>query len=237
MLRKSTLMLALVGTFAGFTLPAQAATITLQPDAAAGQDTFVYNFLNTSNFQTGFGGVYAGFLGVSNDPAHGTQSLIRFGSLPVIPANSIVSATLSLTARPNPFPENTTVTLDPVTVQAFAAGGAWAESTVTWNTKPSTLGSSYDDVVVNSVTGTFSWDITDLLVAWLDSSIVNNGVLLALPASPVEGAGAAFRSSDWTTASERPSLTINYNTEVPEPASLALLGVAAPLVLMRRRHA
>lgn len=226
-----------LATVAGLTLPAaDAAVVTWQPDGTGVSDVFTYQFTATTNYAST---PYDVLLGASYYPSgggHSTQSYIRFDSLPVIDPVSVVSVTLGLMARESSFGQTPTVT-NPVTVALYEAAGTWTESTLNWSNKPGTTGSLLDSVVVNSGSGVYTWDVTALFLDWLNTPASNHGVVIVREASDWGGVaddyGAMFRSSDYATASARPFLEIV--TQVPEPASAALLALGAPLVLLRRR--
>jgi len=72
---------------------------------------------------------------------------------------------------------------DPVTITAFFVTSAWDESTVTWNSNPTTsaLGINADS---DASTGSYqSWTIPWYVQGWVDDPASNNGVLLLGPAS------------------------------------------------------
>lgn len=230
----STLALA---TVAGLTPPStDAAVIKLQPDGTGVSDVFTYQFTPTTNYSSG---AYSGLLGASyysSGGGHSTQSYIRFDSIPVINPASVASVMFGLTARESAFGQTPTGT-NPVTIAVYAAAATWSESTLNWGNKPATTGSLVDSVVVNSGSGVYTWDITALFLDWLNTPSSNHGIVILREASDWGGVtddyGAMFRSSDYATASARPFLEIV--TEVPEPASAALLALGVPLVLLRRR--
>lgn len=70
----------------------------------------------------------------------------------------------------------------------FPVNGAWSESTLTYNTPPPTLGSSATGNKPIAIT-TASWnkffliDITPLVQGWVNGTIANNGLALALATS------------------------------------------------------
>lgn len=78
--------------------------------------------------------------------------------------------------------------------------------------------------------GFLNVDVTALVQSWYDGSEDNFGVSIR---PGVDGTSEGFYSSEWSDASLRPVLTINY--EVPEPASLMLVGAAFLAMIPRRR--
>lgn len=144
-----------------------------------------------------------------------------------IPASAtIVSATLSLFWY---HPAGATRTNSTV-VQIFRAASSWNASYVCWNNRASgtawtnaggdwkdSAGTSQGTVPYDSVTfpaatvpdnAFHDWDITDLVQDWVDGTLTNYGIIIK---ANVESSNyIAFYSKDWSTASQRPKLTVVY---------------------------
>jgi hypothetical protein len=115
---------------------------------------------------------------------------------------------------------------------------AWAESTVTFNTAP-----SYDPTAVASllISDTSNlqyrtWDIANLVQGWVNGTYPNYG--LWVEEIPVQGTGIAYFNSSDSIETKRPILDINFteNAVVPEPTSLALVGIGAIGIGLARRR-
>lgn len=168
-------------------------TIVIQPDAAAGKDSYV----DSGNAGTNYGTNTALLIGSSfADPGYIYRSLIQF-DLSSYEGVGVNSATLSLRCYAQSGSPS-------VYIRRVTA--AWGESTVTWNDQPAHDSVTIDTRVVN-VAGWWDWNVLSLVQAWV-AGTPNNGMKLLGP----EGSDsyALFRSSDFTTAGDRPKLTIVY---------------------------
>jgi hypothetical protein len=174
---------------------------------------------------------------VSADVTH-FLSLVQFdlSSLPLL-ASEITSATLTLYSTGLGASGGSTiggdVTLSPI-LNAWRenAGDAGTAPLSTYDafygTTPTlTAGSAVATQTVNGA-GFVTWDITNTVKAWVDGSLVNNGLLIQL-ATP--GGDVGFADVDSNGAANAPKLTV-----VPEPSTAALLGGAGLLGLLRRRR-
>lgn len=194
-----------------------AETITLQPDAAAGDDTYIDNQLTTTNFGTNA----SLLIGESNAETRDNRCLIKF-DLSSIPAGSqIISATLSLWQ----FAELSNNARD---MRVFLLKRVWVETEATWNEYSS--GNSWQnaggfgvndaqtspDIGLINLSATESAGekqitltasaIQDLLTG---GSFTNNGFIIKMNTENEDQ--QQFRSSDYGTAGERPKLAIVYS--------------------------
>ncbi|MEM1011242.1 MAG: DNRLRE domain-containing protein [Planctomycetota bacterium] len=87
-----------------------------------------------------------------------------------------------------------------------------------------------DNFNENVPTGTLEIDVTESILAYLDGSLDNLG--WALIPFPDGGNGIDFYTSEFADPSLRPTLEV---TLIPEPTSLALLGLSSLTLLRRRR--
>jgi hypothetical protein len=174
-------------------------TLTIQPGAVAGKDTYVYDDDPSENFgdQTG---LYVG------STATGLYRMYLQFSLDLLPDDAVITSarlglyywgTLNAVATP---------------IGAYRVLGAWSETGLTWNNQPvfaTTPENSYyvPDWPTNDLV---YWYISDLVKDWWDGSITNYGVMLKDTDESTEEAWKYFLSSDWGTASQRPQLTILY---------------------------
>jgi hypothetical protein len=115
----------------------------------------------------------------------------------------------------------------PATAQAKRITASWVEGEVTWNSRQSGVGwgapgGDFDAATIASQdinTGVrdnagcwFHFVLSQLLRDWLDAVYSNYGLLLKLDADQAAATTAGFRTSDHTTASERPILWVENKT-------------------------
>jgi len=119
-------------------------TLTATEDAYVSELTHTGNYGNTSNL----------FIGWVNDTSYAYETYLKFG-LSSIPSGSIInSATLRLYC--------TDVGWDRwVYGNVHYVMGSWAESTITWDNKPS-YGSANESEEYNT-TGWWEWDVQDFV--------------------------------------------------------------------------
>lgn len=145
---------------------AQNYTVTLYPLA----DTFV----NQASPQGNYGSVEV--LKVSVESGAEAAALLKF-SFSSIPAGAqIVSATLSLNAVPLRSPEKASAL--PFYLKPSIVTSSWSESTVTYNTAPSTSYLGDPSVSV----GTSGWkevSVTEIVRGWVNGGFTNYGLQLS----------------------------------------------------------
>jgi hypothetical protein len=131
----------------------------------------------------------------------------------------------------------------------------FSESTVTWNTKPTTdatevarltyFGQSTSPTYftgVNTISsGTTGWlefqsdNVKDLVEGWVNGTVNNYGITIR-GGDNYTGTNRRFllSSKESTNESVRPEIIVDYNV-IPEPATLGLFSVSAAGLLMVRR--
>ncbi|MBA7523198.1 hypothetical protein ES705_15321 [subsurface metagenome] len=172
--------------------------VTLQP-GATGIDTAIESALPTNNYELW------PFAGVGNSTTTIVRTYIKF-SFSSIPADAIVTdADLKL------YQYSTNGT-DNFTIELLKINNSWDESTICWDLKPTLSG---DTIISSSITAGAttwnSWDIDDLVQAWLDGDIANYGVVLKDTNETSGDTIAYFFTSDYTTdPTKRPKLVISY---------------------------
>lgn len=169
-------------------------TVTIQPDASAGIDAYVDSNNATTNYGT------ATTIKISGTTLFG---LAQF-SMPSVPADAgIASGDLSLYKTTGDGNTGTKLS-------AYRITSNWAESSVTYNTRP-----SYASTAIVTLTGLDNSQINvwrtlairSAVVDWIKNGVANYGVWLSSEGT----AGGDYNSSDFTTdATLRPKLVIVY---------------------------
>jgi len=172
--------------------------VTLQP-GVTGIDTGIESFFPASNYAP------LPYTGIGNSATTIVRTYIKF-SLSSIPADAIVTdADLKL------YQYSTNGT-DNFTIELLKINNSWGESTICWDLMP-TLSS--DPIISSSITAGAttwnSWDIDDLVQAWLDGGIANYGAVLKDTNESSGNTIAYFYTSDYTTDTTKcPKLEIDY---------------------------
>ena len=196
------------GDFTGWSLDP---TITLQPDATAGVDTYLNARFPTLNSGTADILVVGDRVGVDE----AIRTAIKF-DLTSLPANAVISsATLSLYAT-------TDESNNARTFRVFRLKRAWVEAQATWNIYStgnnwSTAGAFHADDCEQTDIGTRAFTATETLNAFKDFALtptrktaldLGNGWLIKADAETDDA--YHFSSSDAATAANRPTLVIVY---------------------------
>ncbi len=190
-------------------------TVTLQPDAAAGEDSYISEESTTVNYGA------ERSLRIDSETDKAYRMLLRFNFTGVPSGAYINDATLDLYLTPG-------AKGDDIVYGIHALNTSFDEHEVTWNratiSKPwDTPGGDFSSApysvgVIDSQANWKSFVITNLVEGWIRETIANNGMIFV----PEEGADDSlkeFYSSDetsWTT--NTPKLTINYTVQGNEGA-------------------
>lgn len=187
-------------------------TITINYNNSTIHDSSISSYLVTSNFGSdsylNVGGSYnyysaLKFQGLTNNSVFSSLS-----------AGQIYSSTLNMYCY-SKSGTNMSVTVSQYSPNSITSG-YWTEGTITY----SKCGVKVDEVdevdEVNAVTKTitsavpYSFDITAIVKKWKSTSnLIEQGLLIS-PSDSSSSAMAVFASSEYSTASLRPYLTINY---------------------------
>ena len=134
-----------------------------------------------------------------------------------------------------------------ITINTYRYGFDFDEAVSTWNapapgdgTAGGTIGSLLSSSTFEStVTADITFGDSPAFRTAVSDALAGDGfVRLLLARSDNSGAGqhrfARFRDEGFGTAARRPELEVNY-TIIPEPASVALMGLGALALVLRRR--
>ncbi|MBK8564661.1 MAG: DNRLRE domain-containing protein [Saprospiraceae bacterium] len=168
------------------------------------EDAQLYQASPTSNY-----GDFQNFQ-VGDYSAGGTQELrtaIKFDATS-FSGQTISSAVLKIAVRSSSNP--------PITLQVHRLTTNWSEANMTWNSPWATAGGNYDAVIAGSAVMTstislgdplqiMSFDITNLVQQWANSTHPNYGIIL------IDPSGAARSLSAYTSESiDAPKLEVTY---------------------------
>jgi hypothetical protein len=174
-------------------------TLVIQPDKAEGKDAYVTDNSPDDNTDGEFL-LYAG----ANSTVI-TRAFIQF-NLDLLPENAvIVGASLGLYYYYNaPY--------SPTSIGVYPVLEAWAESEITWDNQPAfaSMPASAQTLPAAATESFRHWQILDLVRGWWDGSITNYGLTLKSTMESSYDGWTGFFSSDYTTFTKRPKLTISY---------------------------
>ncbi len=191
---------------------ATATMIKLQP-GSAGKDAYISSDSPTVNY----GDINS--MVVDQRTTIAKYSLIEF-DLSGIPVGATVnSATFGLYLHYNLYTGTKPI-------DAYQVTSSWVENTVDWNSQPTVGAIVASTSVTTGKDKWVTWDLRSLTQSWL-SGTPNYGVELRAPSANVI---RDFWSSDATTTNMgfemlHPYLEINYEQPIPEPTTMALLGI------------
>lgn len=178
-------------------------TVTIQPDASTGIDTFVQSGAPTANYGSDVNlsaGVYQG--------SALFETFIKF-NISSIPVNAdVINASVILHVigvdESNPYG-----------FTAHEVTADWSES-ITWNTKPSYNASALCTVSIANPPSAQNviFDVTTAAKKWVNSTSPNYGVCIR---SNFVNSRKTFASSDHATSSLRPSISLTYNMPPTAP--------------------
>lgn len=188
-------------------------TITLQPDATAGEDTPLISSTPTRNY----GGATGASVGRTTSTTL-SRFLLKF-DLSSLPDSAILDSSILTLYQ-------TQTNSNPNTIEIFRSKRAWVESQATWNVYAT--GSSWqeaggfgaddcDATVIGSLafTGSETAGYRDFVLTPTTKADLDfgNGWLLKATDEVTASAHRAFNTSDVSTAAYRPKLVIEYTVE------------------------
>jgi hypothetical protein len=181
-------------------------TVTIQPDAAAGKDSYVFESDPSSNR-----GISTEIFASGDTPGSMCRAYIQF-DLSRIPSSAVVvEAKLSL------FYERESAVAVPGQLGIYRVLAAWDEAVISWDHQPAVATTvSTTNTVMAPHTDTFlNWYINDLVQAWVSGVFINQGVALIDTVETTAEGYKGFYSSDYETLAETPELTIQYYDPAP----------------------
>jgi hypothetical protein len=177
-------------------------TIVLQPDSTTSKDTYIDEGSKLSTF-AGSNKLLVGMEFDNNQK----RSLLKF-DLPEI-NGTITSATITLRIHQTTSSDVKAYVIERVTSK-------WEDVSVTWNNQPSVTSSGSAEFSAR-FPDVFNVDVTNIVSYWKDNE--NLGMRIKSKSLTAYGTLSEFYSSEWSTESYRPKLTIEYD-EAPTPPTI-----------------
>lgn len=228
-----------VGDWTGWTLDP---TLTLQPDAADGIDTWLNGLSTNTDDNNGISSILVA--GGSVDPNARLRGLVQF-DLSSIPAHAVIgSAVLTLYCESEADTSDRVVGVhrglvswfegvrDGVTPGAGEDGSTYnhrnQNGNVHWGSVGGLAGTDYTATAtalqtITSPSAAYNWTVTADAAAWVAGTAVNYGLWVILPDENTQNSRKRLTSSDGTTAAYRPLLTVTYT--LPLACRRALTGI------------
>ncbi len=91
-------------------------------------------------------------------------------------------------------------------ITTYRISSSWAESTVTWNTRPAFAEAYGSAPVTHGTWGWYSFDVTTLVRGWVNGTLPNYGIMLRGP----ETSGPNWKSFSTREGGISPQLVITY---------------------------
>jgi hypothetical protein len=194
----------LVADVTGLTYPIEIdPTVTIQPDGTAGKDTFVRSAPNHAN---NYGTLPTIDIGRTS---YGTNRALLQFDLSTIPNGiTVTSANLELVVSSVTSPSNYNFDIHRVT-------SGWNETTVTWETQPSFDSTEKVTFQIGN-TGIVSVNIASIVQKWFEG-FVNYGILIKNDTEDSTVSAKTIHSSESSSPSSRPKLTVTYNIPPTAP--------------------
>ena len=183
--------------------------LQFQPDAAGAIDSYIWKANQTTNYGNDDETWVA--TGSSNE----ALALFKFDLSDIPPGARVLGASLSLYHRDGNDAD--------VPISAHRITSNWTEADVTWEKAViedwDTQGGDYDpDAVSTTLVGQtgpgagparYEWDVSSLVLGWLNGSFANHGVVLRTEQAGIFG--ERFDTSDHADPTHHPRLNISYN--------------------------
>ena len=191
------------------------ATVNLQPDPAAGQDSFIYQDKDTDNYGT------ERELRIDSETNRVYRILMRF-DLGVIPAGAYID-NASLWLYQNPGGKG-----NDIIYSIHALSRAFVEDEVTWG-KPSIsqfwttpggdyLPEVYSTGVINNDDDWKTFELSNLVEHWIRGAVVNHGLIIVPNEVPSDSLKDFVSSDEESWTNLRPRLIIDYTMQGNEGA-------------------
>ncbi|MFB9276885.1 DNRLRE domain-containing protein [Cohnella cellulosilytica] len=198
--------------------PYETATVSLRQGAGYSEaaDAHILEYSTYSGRNTGGHELFEAttYRGTAEDEKH---ALLRFGLPASIPSDAIVTSAqlrIKLIGTRNGM-AGKTVNLREV-LEAWEEGTGTgidgeAVSGVSWNNRPAYGSVSLDKRTIHNVrNGWYTFNVTDLVQAWLGGGKANYGVVLLEDPVVLSPGAKDFASSEYSDEESRPSLVITY---------------------------
>ncbi len=129
------------------------------------------------------------------------RSHVRF-DVSAIPSGTIINSAVLQVYLVNSydFPNTTR------TITTYRISSSWAESSVTWNTRPSFAEAYGSAPVTHGALGWYSFDVTNLVQGWVNDTLPNYGIMLRGP--EVSGPDSSWKGFSTREGSNSPQLVI-----------------------------